>query len=55
MKVKELIELLQKCNPDAYVWRLHEAPYSCTEIELVHPFWDDKCYVICSPGELGTN
>lgn len=51
MKVKELIELLQKCNPEANVWQMSEPPYYCSEINLIHLVGEDADYAEMFPDE----
>lgn len=41
MKVKELIEQLQKCDPEANVWEMYDPPCACDEIKLTHLIGND--------------
>ena len=44
MKVKELIEQLQKCDPDANVWQMYDPPFACGEIKLTHLVGENEDY-----------
>ena len=44
MKVRELIEELQKLDQEKNIWQMYDPPYAVDEVEITHLVGDDADY-----------